>query len=67
MPHLSAAKGLDVEEVFGMLLAAGLVAERLASAKGDPVAMDPDRARVDHAMMEENLVGAGLPFDLAHY
>jgi hypothetical protein len=65
VPDRSAATNPEVAEAFGILLAAGLVAEQIAMAKGFKVTPDPDRARVDHAMMEENLTAAKLPFDLA--
>jgi hypothetical protein len=57
----------DVAIDLAIVLSAGLVAERLAAGKVPNIVADPQCAQPDHALLKEQLVGAGLSENFDRY
>ena len=56
----SAAKDKEVAADLAVILAAGLVAERLAESHEPGITANPECALPDHELMQQQLSGAGL-------
>jgi hypothetical protein len=57
----------EVAVDLAVVLAAGLVAERVAQAHEQTIRPNPDCARFDHQLIVQQLEGAGLPKSLDPY
>lgn len=65
--HRSKFHAIDLAADLAVVLAAGLVSERLAAAWEPGLTPMPDRAVPDHELLRQQLAGAGLPQELKSY